>query len=43
VRIANMMRVLGAQAVQDPTQIEKKVREEMAAREARHKARNEAR
>jgi len=43
IRIANMMRVLGAQAVQDPTQIEKKVREEMAEREDRHNQRNQER
>ena len=33
VRIANLMRVLGEQAVADPTQIEAEVRAQMAERE----------
>ncbi|KAL6070867.1 U4/U5/U6 small nuclear ribonucleoprotein prp3 [Balamuthia mandrillaris] len=43
VRISNMMRVMGQEAVQDPTQVERKVREEMAKRLRNHEARNEAR
>lgn len=42
VRIANMMKVYG-EAITDPTIIEKKVRDEMAARIARHNARNQER
>jgi U4/U6 small nuclear ribonucleoprotein PRP3 len=40
VRISNMVRVLGAEAILDPTSIEKAVRKEMAARERRHEERN---
>jgi U4/U6 small nuclear ribonucleoprotein PRP3 len=43
VRISNMMAVLGAEAIMDPTSIEKAVRKEMAARERRHEERNAAR
>lgn len=43
VRISNLMRVLTNEAVQDPTQIEMKVRSEMDQRQANHDARNEAR
>jgi U4/U6 small nuclear ribonucleoprotein PRP3 len=32
VKLSNMMRVLGDDAVQDPTMIEKRVKEEMASR-----------
>jgi U4/U6 small nuclear ribonucleoprotein PRP3 len=43
VKVSNMMRVLGEQAVMDPSAIERKVRAAMAAREANHNARNAAR
>lgn len=43
VKISNMMRVYGAEAVLDPTSIEKKVMEEMKLREDRHQKRNEER
>lgn len=43
IKISNMMKVLGGEAIQDPTQLEKKVLEEMRIREARHHARNQAR
>lgn len=43
VKISNLMRVLGAEATADPTQIEQEVRKQMAEREANHEARNQAR
>eukprot|EP00898_Chlorokybus_atmophyticus_P005252 jgi/Chlat1/5728/Chrsp38S05566 len=43
VKISNLMRVLGTDAVQDPTKMEKEVREQMAEREAAHHDRNLAR
>src|SRR5690606_4133291 len=43
VRLSNMVRVLGTEAVQDPTQIEKMVRSEMEQRVRNHEARNQAR
>jgi hypothetical protein len=43
VRIANMMRVYGAEYVQDPTQIEALVKKEMKERMKRHEERNAAR
>jgi len=43
VRIVNMYRVYGAEAMQDPTAIETKVRSEMAERTERHHQRNQAR
>jgi len=43
VKISNFMKVRGAEAVQDPTQAEAQVRREIAAREAAHQARNDAR
>jgi len=43
VRIANMMRVHGTEAMQDPTLLETIVRKEMREREQRHDARNQER
>lgn len=43
VKMSNMMRVLGTQAVQDPTKIEAHVREQMARRQKAHEEANEAR
>eukprot|EP01125_Pyxidicula_operculata_P019622 TRINITY_DN7121_c2_g1_i1.p1 TRINITY_DN7121_c2_g1~~TRINITY_DN7121_c2_g1_i1.p1 ORF type:complete len:664 (+),score=203.64 TRINITY_DN7121_c2_g1_i1:17-2008(+) len=43
VRLVNMHRVYGAEALQDPTAIETKVREEMENRELRHHQRNQER
>lgn len=43
VKISNLMRVLGTEAVQDPTQIEKEVRKQMAQRMKNHQMRNEER
>lgn len=43
VKISNMLRVYGAEAVQDPTSLEKRVLEEMRIREERHQKRNEER
>jgi len=43
VKISNLMRVLTNEAIQDPTQIEKEVRRQMAERQAAHEARNQAR
>ncbi len=40
VKISNLMRVLGNEAVQDPTMIEKQVREEMARRLDKHEREN---
>ncbi|OZJ02267.1 hypothetical protein BZG36_04700 [Bifiguratus adelaidae] len=36
VKLANLMKVLGQEAIQDPTKIEAQVRKEMAARERKH-------
>jgi len=43
VRIANMHRVYGSEAMQDPNAIEKRVRKEMAERTERHHQRNQNR
>lgn len=43
VKMSNMMRVLGTQAVQDPTKIEAHVREQMAKRQKAHEEANESR
>merc|ERR1712118_144810 len=42
VKMSNLMRVLGDQAIADPSAIERKVRQEMKERSAAHEARNEA-
>lgn len=43
LRISNLMRVLGTEAVQDPTKIEAHVREQMAKRQKAHEDANAAR
>ncbi|KAF4638177.1 pre-mRNA processing factor PRP3 [Toxoplasma gondii] len=43
VKLTNLMRVLGDQAVADPSKVEKEVREQMEKRLKDHEARNEAR
>ncbi|XP_065087671.1 U4/U6 small nuclear ribonucleoprotein Prp3 [Ochlerotatus camptorhynchus] len=43
LRISNLMRVLGTEAVQDPTKIEAHVREQMAKRQKAHEEANAAR
>ena len=43
VKISNLMRVLGAEATADPTAIEQRVRQEMAARQQAHEDRNASR
>lgn len=43
LRISNLMRVLGTEAVQDPTKIEAHVREQMAKRQKLHEDTNNAR
>lgn len=43
LRISNLMRVLGTEAVQDPTKIEAHVREQMAKRQRAHEEANAAR
>jgi U4/U6 small nuclear ribonucleoprotein PRP3 len=43
VRIANLMRVLGAEATADPTAVEREVRLQVAERQAAHEDRNAAR
>uniref|UniRef100_A0A7G3B1U1 Putative u4/u6 small nuclear ribonucleoprotein n=1 Tax=Lutzomyia longipalpis TaxID=7200 RepID=A0A7G3B1U1_LUTLO len=43
LRISNLMRVLGTEAVQDPTKIESHVREQMAKRQKAHEEANAAR
>ena len=43
VRISNLMRVLGSEAVADPTKMEAHVRAQMAQRQRAHEATNEAR
>merc|ERR1719409_2704282 len=42
VKMSNLMRVLGDQAIADPSAIERKVRAQMQERSAAHEARNEA-
>uniref|UniRef100_A0A2H1WFX0 SFRICE_031312 n=1 Tax=Spodoptera frugiperda TaxID=7108 RepID=A0A2H1WFX0_SPOFR len=42
-RISNLMRALGTEAVQDPTAIEAKVREQIAKRQKTHLEANKAR
>ncbi|CAK1555991.1 unnamed protein product [Leptosia nina] len=43
LRISNLMRALGTEAVQDPTAIEAKVREQIAKRQKTHQEANKAR
>ncbi|XP_077993546.1 U4/U6 small nuclear ribonucleoprotein Prp3-like [Glandiceps talaboti] len=43
VRLANLMRVLGSEAVQDPTKVEAHVRAQMAKRQKAHEEANAAR
>jgi len=43
VKISNLMRVLGAEAVQDPTKVEALVREQMRLRKLEHEQRNSER
>lgn len=43
LKISNLMRVLGTEAVQDPTKIEAHVREQMARRQKAHEEDNQAR
>ncbi|KAL1409550.1 U4/U5/U6 small nuclear ribonucleoprotein prp3 [Vanrija albida] len=43
VRLANLMKVLTSDAVQDPTKVEAKVRREVAMRQFRHEKDNESR
>lgn len=43
VKIANLMRVLGMEAVQDPTKVEAVVRAQMAMRQEKHESDNKAR
>ena len=43
LRISNLMRVLGTEAVQDPTKMEAHVREQMAKRQKAHEEANNAR
>lgn len=43
VKISNLMRVLGTEAVQDPTKVEEYVRNQMAKRQKMHEEQNEAR
>lgn len=43
LRISNLMRALGTEAVQDPTKIEAHVREQMAKRQKAHEEANAAR
>lgn len=43
VKLANLMRVLGNEAIQDPTKMEQFVRAQVADRKRKHEATNEAR
>jgi U4/U6 small nuclear ribonucleoprotein PRP3 len=43
VKISNLMRVLGTEAVQDPTKVEEYVRNQMAKRQKKHEQANEER
>ncbi|ORY92022.1 pre-mRNA processing factor 3-domain-containing protein [Syncephalastrum racemosum] len=43
VKISNLMRVLGEEAIQDPTKVEARVRKEMALRQRQHEMANEQR
>ncbi|KAH3760433.1 U4/U6 small nuclear ribonucleoprotein Prp3 [Pelomyxa schiedti] len=43
VKLTNLMRVLTNEAIQDPTEIERKVRAEVEQRKQNHEARNQAR
>lgn len=43
VKFSNMMKVLGEQAVADPSAVERKVRQQIAQREKNHEMRNLAR
>ncbi|KAL5469415.1 hypothetical protein EMCRGX_G030668 [Ephydatia muelleri] len=43
VRISNLMRVLGTEAIQDPTKVEAHVRAQMAERQRKHEEANAAR
>jgi U4/U6 small nuclear ribonucleoprotein PRP3 len=40
VKISNLMRVLTDEAIQDPTAVEREVREQMAERQTAHEDRN---
>lgn len=40
VKIANLMRVLGNEAIQDPTKVESMVRKQMAERQDQHEMHN---
>lgn len=43
VKISNLMRVLGEEAIQDPTKVEARVRKEMQQRQRMHEKANEQR
>lgn len=43
IKISNLMRVLGAEAVQDPTKVEALVREQMRLRKEQHEEHNASR
>merc|ERR1712063_120216 len=43
VKMSNLMRVLGDEAVADPTTVERKVRQQVEQRRKEHEQRNEAR
>uniref|UniRef100_A0A0R3RHR3 U4/U6 small nuclear ribonucleoprotein Prp3 n=1 Tax=Elaeophora elaphi TaxID=1147741 RepID=A0A0R3RHR3_9BILA len=43
VKLSNLMRVLGSDAVQDPTKVEAHVRKQMAERQRKHEAANQQR
>ena len=43
VKLSNLMRVLGSDAVQDPTKMEAHVRKQMADRQRKHEAANASR
>lgn len=43
VKMSNLMRVLGDEAIADPSTVERKVRQQVEARRKEHEARNEAR
>lgn len=43
VKLSNLMRVLGSDAVQDPTKVEAHVRKQMAERQRKHEVANQQR
>lgn len=43
VKLSNLMRVLGSEAVQDPTKVEAHVRKQVADRQRRHESANQQR